>query len=81
MITTMKLWTGQMMNWARIQMKMWTGRNNEHKANVQRRWDNRCTMSKVFKRWKLTTGIENKDNEEGTEGNKGPEERKRRLTE
>eukprot|EP00965_Chrysotila_dentata_P229092 6196973-Pleurochrysis_carterae.AAC.1 len=33
-----------MMNWARIQMKTWTGRKNEHKVNVQGRWDNRRTM-------------------------------------
>eukprot|EP00965_Chrysotila_dentata_P101796 3360663-Pleurochrysis_carterae.AAC.1 len=39
-ITIMKLWTGKMMNFARIQMKMWTETKNEHKVNVQRRWDN-----------------------------------------
>eukprot|EP00965_Chrysotila_dentata_P107756 3559106-Pleurochrysis_carterae.AAC.1 len=53
--TIPKPWTGKMMNWARIQMKMWTGRKNKHKVNAQRRWDNRCTMNKVFKRWKLMT--------------------------
>eukprot|EP00965_Chrysotila_dentata_P035999 1198178-Pleurochrysis_carterae.AAC.1 len=34
-----------MMNRARIQMRTWIATKNEHKANVQRRWDNRgkCT--------------------------------------
>eukprot|EP00965_Chrysotila_dentata_P176459 5826669-Pleurochrysis_carterae.AAC.1 len=58
---------------------MWTGRKNEHKVNVQRRWDNRNTMSKLFKRWKLTTGFDNKDNKEETEGDKGSEERKEKT--
>eukprot|EP00965_Chrysotila_dentata_P124228 4106610-Pleurochrysis_carterae.AAC.1 len=43
-------WTGEMMNWARIQMKTWMTVKNEHKANVQRRWDNRGIMNKVFQR-------------------------------
>eukprot|EP00965_Chrysotila_dentata_P190990 6174243-Pleurochrysis_carterae.AAC.1 len=34
-------WIGEMMNSARIQMKMWVAKKNEHKASVQRRWDNR----------------------------------------
>eukprot|EP00965_Chrysotila_dentata_P114211 3775341-Pleurochrysis_carterae.AAC.2 len=53
-----------MMNWARIQMKLWTGKKNEHKVNVQKRWDDRNAVSKVFKRWKLTTGIEGKDSKQ-----------------
>eukprot|EP00965_Chrysotila_dentata_P098941 3272439-Pleurochrysis_carterae.AAC.1 len=47
-ITAMRLWTGVMMNWARIQMKMWTEKKNVHKASVQRRWDNRGIMHKIF---------------------------------
>eukprot|EP00965_Chrysotila_dentata_P002563 83284-Pleurochrysis_carterae.AAC.2 len=78
-VTTMKLWTGKMMNWARIQMETWTGRKNEHKVNVQRRWDNRGKMSKMFKRWKLTTGYKSKDNKERRKGNKGFEERKKKT--
>eukprot|EP00965_Chrysotila_dentata_P039278 1305090-Pleurochrysis_carterae.AAC.1 len=74
--TIMKLWTGKMMNWARIQMKMWTGKKDEHKVKVQRRWDNTCIMSKVFTRWKFMTGLKIKDSKEGREGNKEPEERK-----
>eukprot|EP00965_Chrysotila_dentata_P257898 6213035-Pleurochrysis_carterae.AAC.1 len=66
-----------MMNWARIQMKMWTARKNEHKAKIQRRWDDRGTMSKVFKRWKFMTGLGIKDDKEGREENKGPEEKKK----
>eukprot|EP00965_Chrysotila_dentata_P143642 4746298-Pleurochrysis_carterae.AAC.1 len=51
-IVTMKLWTGEMMNWARIQMKTRIEKKNEHKASVQRRWGNRGNMNKAFKRWK-----------------------------
>eukprot|EP00965_Chrysotila_dentata_P157855 5215064-Pleurochrysis_carterae.AAC.1 len=36
-------------------------------------------MSKVFKRWKFMTGLGIKDDKEGREGNKGPEERKERT--
>eukprot|EP00965_Chrysotila_dentata_P131702 4354676-Pleurochrysis_carterae.AAC.1 len=37
----LRSWTGEMMNWARTQMKTWIATKNENKANVQRRWDNR----------------------------------------
>eukprot|EP00965_Chrysotila_dentata_P206056 6183334-Pleurochrysis_carterae.AAC.1 len=40
-----------MMNWARIQMKTWIAKKNEHKANVQRRCDNRGKTHKAFQRW------------------------------
>eukprot|EP00965_Chrysotila_dentata_P081427 2688381-Pleurochrysis_carterae.AAC.2 len=36
----MKSWTGELMNWSRTHMKIWTEKKNEHKASVQRRWDN-----------------------------------------
>eukprot|EP00965_Chrysotila_dentata_P182819 6037166-Pleurochrysis_carterae.AAC.1 len=47
----MKLWTGDMMNWARIQMKKWMDKKNEQRARVQRRWDNRGIMKDAFRKW------------------------------
>eukprot|EP00965_Chrysotila_dentata_P155614 5142150-Pleurochrysis_carterae.AAC.1 len=41
-----------MMNCARIQMKTWITIKNEHKASVQRRWDNRGLMRKAFQSWR-----------------------------
>eukprot|EP00965_Chrysotila_dentata_P112981 3732711-Pleurochrysis_carterae.AAC.1 len=49
-IALLRSWTGKMMNSARIQMKKWVDTKNEHKANVQRRWDNRGKMNKAFQR-------------------------------
>eukprot|EP00965_Chrysotila_dentata_P261208 6214177-Pleurochrysis_carterae.AAC.3 len=40
-IAMMKSWTGEMMYRARIQMKVWIGKKNEHRAKVQQRWENR----------------------------------------
>eukprot|EP00965_Chrysotila_dentata_P101694 3357520-Pleurochrysis_carterae.AAC.1 len=40
-IALLTTWTGEMMNYARIHMKTWVATKNEHKANVQGRWDNR----------------------------------------
>eukprot|EP00965_Chrysotila_dentata_P080208 2646051-Pleurochrysis_carterae.AAC.1 len=40
-IALLRSWTGEMMNSARIQMNTWVTIKNEHKASVQRRWDNR----------------------------------------
>eukprot|EP00965_Chrysotila_dentata_P086409 2851333-Pleurochrysis_carterae.AAC.1 len=41
------------MDWARTQMKTWiVTKNDEHKANVQRRWDNRGKMNKAFQTWR-----------------------------
>eukprot|EP00965_Chrysotila_dentata_P120528 3985810-Pleurochrysis_carterae.AAC.1 len=51
-IALLKPWTGQMMNGARIQMKTWVATKNEHKANVERRWDNRGKVNKAFQRWR-----------------------------
>eukprot|EP00965_Chrysotila_dentata_P210989 6186213-Pleurochrysis_carterae.AAC.8 len=75
----MKLWTGEMMNWARIQMKMWTERKNEHRASVQQRWDNRGKTNKAFTRWNKATGYENKE-KDGRKENEEADE-KRRHTE
>eukprot|EP00965_Chrysotila_dentata_P211725 6186610-Pleurochrysis_carterae.AAC.1 len=47
-VATMSLWTGELMNWARTQMKRWIEKKNEHKARVQKRWDNRGIMLKMF---------------------------------
>eukprot|EP00965_Chrysotila_dentata_P077308 2552588-Pleurochrysis_carterae.AAC.1 len=41
-----------MMNCARIHMKMWIAIKNEHKAEVQRRWDNRGKTREAFQDWK-----------------------------
>eukprot|EP00965_Chrysotila_dentata_P255082 6212094-Pleurochrysis_carterae.AAC.1 len=63
-IALMALWTGEMMNRARIQMKVWIGKNNEQKkAKVQQRWDNRGNMYRTFVRWKKVTGYKKKDSE------------------
>eukprot|EP00965_Chrysotila_dentata_P173954 5742562-Pleurochrysis_carterae.AAC.1 len=40
------------MDWARIQAMTWVATKNEHKAGVQRRWDNRGKMHKAFQRWR-----------------------------
>eukprot|EP00965_Chrysotila_dentata_P141136 4664744-Pleurochrysis_carterae.AAC.1 len=47
-----RLWTEEMMNWARIQMKTWIATKNEHTANVQRRWENKAKMHGAFHRWR-----------------------------
>eukprot|EP00965_Chrysotila_dentata_P043204 1435223-Pleurochrysis_carterae.AAC.1 len=73
-IALLKSWTGDMMNNARIQMKMWVATKNEHKAIVQRRWDNRGKMNKAFQSWKLRVKHEYHDQTEGQEnGDRGLE--------
>eukprot|EP00965_Chrysotila_dentata_P035784 1190910-Pleurochrysis_carterae.AAC.1 len=52
---------------ARIQMKMWVTTKNEHKANVQRRWDNRGKRNKAFQSWKLRAKHECHDQAERQE--------------
>eukprot|EP00965_Chrysotila_dentata_P146753 4846040-Pleurochrysis_carterae.AAC.1 len=44
-------------------MKAWTEKKNEHKAIVQKRWDSRGKMNKMFDEWKLATGWKSKDKE------------------
>eukprot|EP00965_Chrysotila_dentata_P261465 6214263-Pleurochrysis_carterae.AAC.4 len=58
--TLLRSWTGEMMNCARIQMKMWITTKNEHKATVQRRWDSRGKMrtDKAFQIWREKIGHE-----------------------
>eukprot|EP00965_Chrysotila_dentata_P117409 3880472-Pleurochrysis_carterae.AAC.1 len=51
-IALLKLWTGEMMNCARIQMKTWVNIKNEQRDKVQKRWDNRGIMNKAFQIWK-----------------------------
>eukprot|EP00965_Chrysotila_dentata_P172982 5708927-Pleurochrysis_carterae.AAC.1 len=67
-IKIMKLWTGDMMNWARVHMKNWTNKKNDNKAKVQRRWDNRGIMKEAFQKGKLlirpeqmVKGVEHKE--------------------
>eukprot|EP00965_Chrysotila_dentata_P134433 4445922-Pleurochrysis_carterae.AAC.1 len=73
----MKLRTGDMMNWARIQMKNWMDKKNEHRAFVQKRWDNRGITKEVFQKWKAITRSgkaitrpDSSDNDKGTEHEK-----------
>eukprot|EP00965_Chrysotila_dentata_P181247 5983004-Pleurochrysis_carterae.AAC.4 len=47
-IALLRSWTGEMVNWVRIQIKTWIATKNEHKAYVQRQWDNRGKMNKAF---------------------------------
>eukprot|EP00965_Chrysotila_dentata_P031798 1060483-Pleurochrysis_carterae.AAC.1 len=61
----MKLWTGDMMNWARIQMKRWMEKKNEHRAGVQRRWDNIGITNKAFQKWKSSTQSGHNDKDQG----------------
>eukprot|EP00965_Chrysotila_dentata_P228037 6196368-Pleurochrysis_carterae.AAC.1 len=66
----MRLWTGELMNWSRTHMKLWIEKKNEHKASVQRRWDNRGSTLKLFIRWKRNVGYgqgECPDRGKGTE--------------
>eukprot|EP00965_Chrysotila_dentata_P196097 6177382-Pleurochrysis_carterae.AAC.1 len=72
-------WTGEMMNWARIQMKTWIMVKNDHKANVQhqRRWDNRGIMTKVFQRWRKSVWHEYGAQEMGKEEGKRVREKER----
>eukprot|EP00965_Chrysotila_dentata_P236970 6201622-Pleurochrysis_carterae.AAC.1 len=63
-----------MMNWARIQMKTWIPMKNEHKANVQRSWDNRGKTHKAFQRWRKRCGMNMRHRRGGKEdGEKGKE--------
>eukprot|EP00965_Chrysotila_dentata_P036252 1207411-Pleurochrysis_carterae.AAC.1 len=64
-----------MKNRARIHMKVWNGKKNEHKAKVQQRWDNRGNMHKTFVRWKTALGYEDTDEEI----RKGKEEEEAKL--
>eukprot|EP00965_Chrysotila_dentata_P036933 1228858-Pleurochrysis_carterae.AAC.1 len=59
----MKSWTGELMNQARIHMKLWTEKKNEHKAVVQRRWDNRGKMLQMFMRWRRKAGYRQNEQE------------------
>eukprot|EP00965_Chrysotila_dentata_P045892 1525387-Pleurochrysis_carterae.AAC.1 len=57
-IALLRSWTGEMINCARIQMKIWISTKNEHKAAVQRRWDNRGNIRMAFQRWRRKIGHE-----------------------
>eukprot|EP00965_Chrysotila_dentata_P008179 267169-Pleurochrysis_carterae.AAC.1 len=58
-------------------MKAWTEKKDEHKASVQRRWDNRGSMSKAFKRWKITTTGWESNDKKGKKKTRGRGRRKR----
>eukprot|EP00965_Chrysotila_dentata_P188110 6172543-Pleurochrysis_carterae.AAC.3 len=64
-----------MMNWARIQMKSWIATKNEHKANVQRRWDNRGKMHMAFQRWREKVRQEDETQTGREENGEGEKER------
>eukprot|EP00965_Chrysotila_dentata_P225839 6195026-Pleurochrysis_carterae.AAC.1 len=76
-IALLKIWTGDMMNCARIQMKTWILMKNEHKATVQGRWDNRGKMSKAFQTWKKMVKHEPDEQTGGKEDESGRLERER----
>eukprot|EP00965_Chrysotila_dentata_P031842 1061851-Pleurochrysis_carterae.AAC.1 len=63
----MKLWTGDMMKLARIQMKNWMEKKNGHRAYVQRRWDNRGIIKEAFQKWKTLITYEHMDEDGGKE--------------
>eukprot|EP00965_Chrysotila_dentata_P144133 4761318-Pleurochrysis_carterae.AAC.1 len=65
------------MNWARIQMKTWIATKHEHKANVQRRWDNKAKMHRAFQRWRKKVGHEYEAHAGGKENREGGKERER----
>eukprot|EP00965_Chrysotila_dentata_P177699 5869859-Pleurochrysis_carterae.AAC.1 len=69
-VEIMKLWTGYLMNLARLQMKNWVEKKNEHRARVQRRWDNRGTTKEVFQKWKALTCRAGTERDKGTEHEK-----------
>eukprot|EP00965_Chrysotila_dentata_P238478 6202525-Pleurochrysis_carterae.AAC.1 len=58
------------MNWARMHMKMWIEKKNEHKASVQRRRANRGKIFNIFKRWQETIGYV-QDEQKEQDGRKG----------
>eukprot|EP00965_Chrysotila_dentata_P042823 1421333-Pleurochrysis_carterae.AAC.1 len=66
-IALLRLWTGEMMTCARIQMKTWIATKNAHKAKVQRRWDNRGKMNKAFQRWRRRVKHEDEERVDGKE--------------
>eukprot|EP00965_Chrysotila_dentata_P112067 3705668-Pleurochrysis_carterae.AAC.1 len=65
------------MNCARIQMKTWVAMKNENKSKVQRRWDNRGKMNKVFQRWRSRVRHEGDEQVEGKEDGDNILERER----
>eukprot|EP00965_Chrysotila_dentata_P187571 6172227-Pleurochrysis_carterae.AAC.5 len=76
-IALLRSWTAEMMNSARIQMKTWVTMKNEHKAKVQRRWDNRGKMHEAFQIWRKGVGHEYDIQAEGKEEKEGRIERER----
>eukprot|EP00965_Chrysotila_dentata_P237372 6201866-Pleurochrysis_carterae.AAC.1 len=81
-VVMMKLWTGELMNWARTHMKIWIEKKNEHKAGVQWRWDNRGKTLEMFTRWRRNVGY-GQEGQEGTERGRGKrlkQEKKTRPT-
>eukprot|EP00965_Chrysotila_dentata_P011593 379276-Pleurochrysis_carterae.AAC.1 len=76
-VAMLKIWTAEMMNLARTQMKTWIAIKNEHKVKVQRRWDNRGNMNKAFQNWKKRVGFEQDEQTEGKEDGKGRSEREK----
>eukprot|EP00965_Chrysotila_dentata_P132537 4382381-Pleurochrysis_carterae.AAC.4 len=59
---------------------MWIEKKNEHRASLQRRWDNRGIMNETLKKWKLSIGRENND-KDGRKENKDDEGKKGRHME
>eukprot|EP00965_Chrysotila_dentata_P063365 2100156-Pleurochrysis_carterae.AAC.1 len=74
-IARIRIWTGEMMNNARIQINTWIKIENEHKAKVQYRWDNRTKTKKAFQIWRKKVGHEWEAQKSGKE--EGVKERER----
>eukprot|EP00965_Chrysotila_dentata_P070938 2344718-Pleurochrysis_carterae.AAC.1 len=66
-IALLRLWTGERMNCARIQMKSWILTKNVQKDKVQKRWDNRGKMNNAFQRWRTKVKHENDEQVDGKE--------------
>eukprot|EP00965_Chrysotila_dentata_P257997 6213062-Pleurochrysis_carterae.AAC.4 len=59
-------------------MKTWVAVKNEHKASVQRRWDNRGKMNIIFQRWRKGTRHEYEKQTEGEVDGDGRIEKEKR---
>eukprot|EP00965_Chrysotila_dentata_P076460 2524952-Pleurochrysis_carterae.AAC.3 len=55
----MRLWTGELMNGARIQMKMWIEKRNEHKNERKGEEDEKGKKEKTYgiKHWSRVRSI------------------------
>eukprot|EP00965_Chrysotila_dentata_P167953 5545712-Pleurochrysis_carterae.AAC.1 len=66
-ITLLRIWMGEMMNCAIIQMNSWIAKKNEQKDKVQKRWDNKGKINKAFQRWRAKIKHEKEEQVDGKE--------------